>query len=162
MSLAKARLLISWIVTRSYTLAATLVFFCIDVALSYLLPLILAIALPFVMYGVTGHIPRFVGEWVRLVPLTDYLFHHSENIHIITVTVPTTLLTSTWTFLLFISGIVAKALFPLQSLGRFTAFWFRDMAKRPLTAIAKVMGALLVIFVLAINGVRWIIQGPAP
>ena len=91
--------------------------------------------------------PRKLG----LRPITDYLFHHSQNIHLITVASPSTLLTSLWTMLLLVSSIIAILLIPVEYLRRFTAWWFRDIEKRPLTSLAKVAGTLLVIGAVVIH-----------
>jgi hypothetical protein len=72
------------------------------------------------------------------------------------VVIPSTLLTSAWTFLLFVSCPVAQLLAPIDHLRRFTAFWFRDVEHHPLTAIAWVAGTLIVLGALAIKAVRWI------
>jgi len=46
-------------------------------------------------------------------------------------------------------------LIPIDRLRRFTAWWFRDVEKRPLTALAKVMGTLIIAAVAVIKAVRW-------
>jgi hypothetical protein len=109
-SLIKARWLINVIITRNHTLLSALQFVCVDVAASYALTFIVPVALYFTlllpMHGVSSdYILRMFVEWLwYFEPLRDYLFHRSENIHLLTVTVPTTLLTSAWTLLL-LSGV---------------------------------------------------------
>jgi hypothetical protein len=158
-SLIKARLLIRVIIARHYTLAATLRFVCIDVAVSYLLPFVLLVMLSFTPvspgYRSSNYIQTMFVEYVlRIRPLRDYLLHHSENIHFLTVAVPTTLLTSAWTILLLTSTLVAMLLISIDHIFYFTAWWFRDFEKRPLTSIAKVAGTLIIIVAVVIQAVR--------
>jgi hypothetical protein len=46
---------------------------------------------------------------------------------------------------------------PFDYLRRFTAVWFRDVEKRPLTAIAKVAGTLIIVSSVAINVIHWFV-----
>jgi hypothetical protein len=57
---------------------------------------------------------------------------------------------------LFISCLVTQLLVPIDYLRRFTAFWFKNVEKQPLTAIAKVAATLIVVGAMAIKVVRWI------
>lgn len=95
----------------------------------------------------------FVEDFLRLRPITDYLYHESQNIHLITVVSPSTLFTSSWTVLLVVSSIIVMLLTPVEYLRRFTAWWFRDIEKRPVTSLAKVAGTLLVIGAVVIHAV---------
>jgi len=65
------------------------------------------------------------------------------------------MLTSIWTFLLLISAIVSILLIAIDRVGRFTAWWFRDVEKRPLTALAKVAGTLIILGAVVIKTIRW-------
>jgi hypothetical protein len=47
-------------------------------------------------------------------------------------------------------------LLPVDYLRRFTVWWFRDIEKRPLTAIAKVAATLIIMGALAIKLVHWL------
>jgi hypothetical protein len=69
---------------------------------------------------------------------------------------PSTLLTSIWTFLLFISCVIAQLLVPIDYLRRFTAFWFKDVEHHPSTAIAKVAATLIIVGAMTIKVVRWV------
>jgi hypothetical protein len=60
-----------------------------------------------------------------------------------------------WTVLVVVSSCVAILLEPIDQIRRFTGWWFRDVEKRPLTAVAKVAGTLIIIGAVAIKGIRW-------
>ena len=55
-----------------------------------------------------------------------------------------------------LSSVIAMLLVPIDQIRRFTAWWFRDVGKRPLTAIAKVAGTLIIIGSVVIKAVRWV------
>jgi len=95
------------------------------------------------------------GIYIKFIPITGY-FDTGRDVLLSDVIVPSTLLTSTWTFLLLLSSVITMFLIPIDSVRRFTAWWFRDVEKRPLTALAKVAGTLIVIGAMAIKAVRWI------
>lgn len=61
-----------------------------------------------------------------------------------------------WTFLLFISCLVAQLLVPIDYLRRFTAFWFKDVEHHPLTAIAKVAATLIIVGAVVVKVERWV------
>lgn len=154
-SLIKARFLIKVVIARHSTLAATLRFVCIDIVVSFLLPLVLLIILSFTPVGPRHSVGTlFVDYVLNLRPLTDYLFHSGENVHFITVAIPTTLLTSAWTILLLLSTITAMCLLYTDYILHFTAWWFRDFEKRPLTSVAKVAGTLIIVGAVVIQGLR--------
>jgi hypothetical protein len=67
-----------------------------------------------------------------------------------------TLPTSIWTLLLFLAGVISTLLIPIDYLRRFTAWWFRDVEKHPLTALSKVAGTLIIVGAVAIKAVRWV------
>lgn len=69
---------------------------------------------------------------------------------------PYTPLTSVWTFLLFLSCLLAQLLVPIDYLRRFTTFWFKDVEHHPLTAIAKVAATLIIVGAMVIKVVRWV------
>jgi hypothetical protein len=93
-------------------------------------------------------------EFLELRAITDYFTVSSDNVTLTAVIVPSTLLTSVWTFLLFVSCLIAQLLVPIDYLRRFTSFWFKNVEKRPLTAIAKVAATLIFVGAMAIKAVR--------
>src|SRR5262249_8194842 len=93
---------------------------------------------------------------VTLLPFTEYLYLPADQISISDVVVPSTMLTSVWTLLFFVSSLFAQLLVPIDYLRRFTAFWFRDVEHHPLTAIAKVAATLIIGGAVVIKAVRWI------
>ena len=94
--------------------------------------------------------------YLKMQPLHDYFLKPSDQIGLAEVLFPSTMLTSVWTFLLFVSCVVVQLLVPIDYLRRFTTFWFKDVEHKPLTAIAKVAATLIVVGAFAIKGVRWI------
>lgn len=66
-----------------------------------------------------------------------------------------TMLTSVWVALFFVSMLVVKLLAPLEYIRRFTLWWFKDIDTHPLRAIAKVAGILVVAGALALKIIRW-------
>jgi hypothetical protein len=71
------------------------------------------------------------------------------------VIVPSTLFTSAWSLLLFVSCLLAQLLVPLDYVRRLTNFLF-DVEHHPLTAIAWVAGTLIVFGALAMRAMHWI------
>jgi hypothetical protein len=67
---------------------------------------------------------------------------------------PSTMLTSTWTVLLFIAILLFKLLARLEFLRRFTLWWFKDIDAHPLRAIAKVAATLIVVGAFALKAVQ--------
>jgi hypothetical protein len=137
-----------------------------DIACSYLLSFLFSILLILIAGGIfaptvlldTGStmVSGIVAEFVNLSPILEYFVKKSSDITFENVIVPSTLLTSVWTFLLFVSCLFAQLLIPIDYLRRFTTFWFKDVEKRPLTAIAKVSATFIVVGAMAIKAVRWI------
>ena len=84
---------------------------------------------------------------------TEY-FTHSPILFVSSIFVPSTLLTSFWTALLLVSNFVALLVQPIERLRRLTLWWFRDVEKRPLTAISKVAAAIIVAASLVISAAR--------
>jgi hypothetical protein len=144
-SLVKERFLLDRIL-RNHTLAAILGFVVIDGAVSYLLPLALLIIISFTplspMYGVPGHIQFYVEGFVRLIPIKQYLYHSGQDIHLITAMPLTPLLTSVWTTIMIVSS--GMLLYSVKYLERFIAWWFPEVEKSPLKAIAIIAGSLMV------------------
>jgi hypothetical protein len=68
---------------------------------------------------------------------------------------PSTMLTSAWTVLLFITILLFKLLARLDFLRRFTLWWFKDIDAHPLRGIAKVAATLIVMGVFALKAVQW-------
>jgi hypothetical protein len=142
-SLAKARLLVKF-ASRHVSIAKLFFFFLLDVILSYILSFIFAFW--------TGHLAwneatlvNVASYYFRLGPIAAYLSADASQIGLIYVVGPSTLLTSAWTLLLLLSCIFASLLVRSDGLRRFSKWWFRDAAKHPLTAIAKVAGALIIL-----------------
>lgn len=153
-SLVKARFLLDKLLVN-YTLAAILGVVVIDLAISYLLPLVPLIILSFTplspMYEAPGHIQFYIEVFLRLVPIKQYLYHHSENIHVITAIGLTPLLISVWTIIMIGSSMVAMLLYSVKYLKRFIASWFLEVEKSPVKAIAIVAGSLTLMVALAIG-----------
>jgi hypothetical protein len=91
---------------------------------------------------------------LELNPILSYVLDSGEKMTLVNVVIPSTMLTSLWTFSLMVSGIIAQLLAPIDYLRRFTAWWFRDIDKHPLTAIAKVAGTLIIIGAGAIKAIH--------
>lgn len=145
-SLVKARFLLVRLLVN-HTLATILVVVVIDVAISYLLPLVPLIILSFTplspMYEMPGHIQIYIEVFLRLVPINQYLHHHSQNIHIITAIALTPLLISVWTIIMIGSSMVTMLLYSAKYLEHFIAGRFLEVEKSPVKAIAIVAGSLM-------------------
>jgi hypothetical protein len=77
-------------------------------------------------------------DYVLLHPVVEwYVLKPGSSIDLLDVITPSTLLTSLWTFLLLISGILAQVLIPIDYVRRFAAWWFRDVETRPLNGVSK-------------------------
>jgi hypothetical protein len=85
------------------------------------------------------------GAYFLGVPITS----------IVQIALPSTLLTSIWVVLFFVSIIFLKLLTPLEYLRRFTLWWFKDIDAHPLRAIAKVAATLIVVGAFALKAARW-------
>jgi hypothetical protein len=171
-SLLKSRFLIT-VISQKYAIVSSMFFLLIDLTLSYLLPLlfmaifgalILAVAVIAPYFGILTYDPKLIIPRLRdglhnyetLRPIVSYFILPSEAIELANVIIPSTLLTSIWSLLLFVSCLVAQLLVPIDYLRRFTAFWFRDVEHHPLTAIAWVAATLIVVGALAIKAVHWV------
>jgi hypothetical protein len=163
-SLAKARFLIRAI-SPKYSISSSLFFLSTDVLLSYLLLFTFTTVHLFsetlfvtVQFEevINSFLYNVIPDFVDLSVITDYFTTESEHSYFFAVLPPSTLLTSVWTFLLFISAILAQLLVPIEYLRRVTRYWFKDVEKQPLTAIAKVAATLIVVGAMAIKAVRWI------
>ena len=84
-----------------------------------------------------------------------YFLTSEPNMRIIDIIIPSTLLTSAWVTLFFISAMILKLLAPLEYLRRFTLWWFKDLDAHPLRAIAKVAATLIVVGAFVLKAVRW-------
>jgi len=157
-SLIKAKFLINILTFRKFTFLASLLFLLLDIVASYTLPLASLLVLNFIG-NMFDKSPQsyydIVDFYVKFTPFTQYISYSSQNITLAQVLVPSTMLTSLWTLLILVSSIVATALIPINQLRRFTAWWFRDVEKRPLTALAKVAGTLIILGAVVIKAVRW-------
>ena len=88
------------------------------------------------------------------VAVVDY-FTTKPITYLTQVAGPSTMFTSIWVVLFFISILVLKLLAPLEYLRRFTIWWSKDIDAHPLRAIAKVAATLIVIGGVALTLVRW-------
>ena len=162
-SLIKARLLMKVIIIHGDKALSLPLFIFLDLICSYFLPFFMVIitfsGACLLRHGICSNIFAVEGirEYVTLGVLTDnYLFKPGIYIHLEHVLVPSTLFTSVWTLLVMLSSVIAMLLVPIDQIRRFTAWWFRDVGKRPLTAIAKVAGTLIIIGSVVIKAVRWV------
>ena len=162
-SLLKARLLMRAISQRS-GIISSLFFVVVDLLCSYTLPLLLWILLLIPATTIFGESPtrssqeyfwEILETYGSLKPITDYFIADPIIFPLGTIFIPSTMLTSMWTLLLFISCLVAQLLVPIDYLRRFTAFWFKDVEHHPLTAIAKVAATLIVVGATAVKAVHW-------
>jgi hypothetical protein len=150
---------------RTYKLAAILGFVVIDVVttlslvvidalISYVFHLFILIFVSLTplspMYGVPGHIQFYIDGFQKLVPIQQYLFHQSQNIHLITVIGLAPLLTSVWITIMIVSILIGMLLRSAKYLERFIAPWFLEVEKSPVKAIAKVAGSLMIAIAIAI------------
>ncbi len=158
-SLAKARFILR-IISESHGPLSTLHFFLIDIVLSYLLPILFFSTLDVIVYLTFSdlYIPftHLLISSVRLNFVWSYFTMSRSTFAPFAVFTPSTLLTSMWTMLFMLSSSVTMLLLPIDYLRRFTAWWFRDVEKRPLTAIAKVAATLIILGALAIKLVHWL------
>ena len=67
-----------------------------------------------------------------------------------------TIFTSMWTLLLFLSVSFARLMLPFDYIRQFTVWWYKDVDRRPLTAIAKVAAVLIVATSTFITAIRWL------
>jgi hypothetical protein len=154
-SLIKARFLMRVTASKERKSFVPL-FLCLDIACSYILAMTTIFVARAILFGLDDPV-SMVGNWVLLSPLLDeYLANDGQHIWLDDVMVPSSLFTSLWTVLFSVSLLIVKLLWPLDQIRRFTAFWFRDVEKHPLTAIAKVAGTLVIVAACLIKAVRWL------
>jgi hypothetical protein len=174
LSLVKSKWLLR-LISQKYSVFFSFAFLCGDVILSYLLTFLFK-SLNAVVYAIYLYSLRptsagigifvwtfsqFIDVEMRLTlieystfsPIYDYI--NSENVNLYQVIVPSTLFTSAWSLLLFVSCLLAQLFVPLDYVRRLTNFLF-DVEHHPLTAIAWVAGTLIMLGALAIKAVRWI------
>jgi len=161
LSLVKARLIIRKFISTRYAVISTAIFFVIDISASYMITGVFSTVIDFVtdeiLYQRTYHFTRTAQWFLQLDPLyKNFLNSPGHKMRMATVVIPSTLLTSVWTFLVFISSVIAQLLVPIDYVRRFAAWWFRDVDKHPLTVIAKVAATLIIVAAGAIKVVRWI------
>jgi hypothetical protein len=166
-SLVKARALMNVMITRQNYLLFLNLFVLLDVVTSYLLTaFVMIVNIVWLSYfyppygNITSEFMTFLlsyysNYYLHLSPITGYLSETADHISLYDVLIPSTLLTSVWTLLVTMASIISLLLVPLDQLRRFTAWWFRDVEKRPLTALAKVAGTLIIIGAVVIKTVRW-------
>jgi hypothetical protein len=158
-SLTKARYLLYLMSTKHASLSV-IIFFLLDVVASYLILLIVLVTVSGLSYITNPRSPDILWNaiklYLQLTPIIDYITRPSNTVSFFGVLSPSTLLTSAWTLLLVLTFFVAKLLVPLEQLRRFTAFWFRDVEKHPLTSIAKVAATLIIAGATVIKVIRWV------
>lgn len=155
LSLIKARFLMGAVASRERKSFVPL-FLCLDIACSYILAMTTIFIARAILFGLADPL-SMVGDWVLLSPLLDeYLANDGLHIWLDDVMAPSSLFTSLWTVLFAVSLLTVKLLWPLDQIRRFTTFWFRDIETRPLTAIAKVAGTLVIVAACLIKAVRWL------
>jgi hypothetical protein len=164
LSLCKAKFILNKI-AKTRGAASRVSLFALDIIISYSLPapIIILVAYIGAVIGAVvanSHVPSFgealgpiILRYVTLQPISSYFSDPSE---ITAVAFIATLLTSIWTFLLIFSSSLTMLLLPIDRLRRFTVWWFRDVEKRPLTAIAKVAATVILLCAGAIEGVHWL------
>ena len=165
-SLVKARKLLT-IMSQRYAVVSAAVFFVIDFVASCALIIIGFLVINCIWmnvaripgvppyfnpdYGIEDALYSLIDVITLNIFINEYLYAPSGDITLFDVIAPSTLLTSMWTLLLLISSIIAQLLAPIDHVRRFTAWWFRDVEKHPLTAIATVAAILIVIGMGAID-----------
>jgi hypothetical protein len=164
LSLLKAKSLLPMISER-YAIITSFCFLCIDIIFSYTLAFV-ALTIAGILYGffykhfsftyAFSILKLVFGHYFEFGVVLSYFSKPAKEVILSDVIVPSTMLTSVWTFLLFVSCLIAQLLVPIDYLRRFTTFWFKDVEHHPLTAIAKVAATLIVIGAFAIKAVRWI------
>ena len=163
LSLLKAKLIMGMISTRN-AITTSFLFLTLDIILSYGLAYafsVLFIAIYYVAledqisyFSALESLKSTTQEYSNMSAIFSYF--SETRIDLGNVIVPSTMLTSVWTLLLFVSCLLSQLLVPIDWLRRFTAFWFKDVEHKPLTAIAKVAATLIIMGAFAIKGVRWV------
>lgn len=158
LSLCKAKLLIR-VVSRRLGSVSALLFFVLDVALSFVLSIICAglyIGFLVALRELSADEAIFsLRQLVELDPVRDYINAAPRSVTISDVIVPSTLFTSVWTFLLFVATIVTRLLAPIDHIRQFTRWWFKDVDKHPLTAVAKVAATILIVAAFSLKAFHW-------
>jgi hypothetical protein len=160
LSLSKSRFFLK-IISPKYPIMSSFFFLVVDIVFSYTLAFVFNVVgaiLDFVVYFHSLHevpVLAILNSYLSINPLFLY-FSGPAPVSVFDVMVPSTMLTSVWTFFLFVSCLIAQVLAPIDYLRRFTVFWFRNVERHPLTAIAKVAATLIVVGAMAIKAVRWI------
>jgi len=151
LSLIKARLLLR-MMAKYGSVFALLLFVLVDVSISAAIP---AVGIDIMNYS--NPIISFDVDGLWIIILGRYLSTDPSLITLPAVLYPTTLLTSLWTVLLLVSAVTVKLLVPIDRIRGFIRLWFRDVDRHPLTAIAKVMEALIVGGAVVVAGIRALI-----
>jgi hypothetical protein len=166
LSLVKARFIIK-LMSQKYAIISSAIFLFIDVSVSFFLPIIFLVVLSCICqmlqiieyYDTWGRyffeVKIFVEGYLDLNPIFALYIFADSITKLQSVIIPSTLLTSTWVFLIFLSAIVSQLLIPLDRVRQFAAWWFRDVEKHPLTVIAKVTATMIIIGAGAIKIVHW-------
>ena len=136
-------------------------FLIMDVVLSFLLPIfiiyaLISVLLIFVLtHNLWSVMSQIISKYFSFEALSDYIFRDGGYITLADVLTPSTLFPSLWTILIMLSSLLTVLLVPIDQIRRFTAWWFRDVEKRPLTVIAKVAGTLIIIGAVVTKAIRW-------
>ena len=174
LSLVKAKWLIN-LISQKYSLISSFIFVTGDLFFSYVLAflfrelhILLSVFFVFPIEDVnTMRVLSFkvimsmfsnenLENYLSLHAISRYIDLGTGEVTLFDVITPSTMLTSIWTFLLFISCLIAQLLVPIDHLRRFTTWWFKNVEHHPLTAIAKVAATLIVVGAMAIKVVRWV------
>ena len=162
LSLSKAKAILTFI-SRRDNIFWTLGFVIIDIS-STLIILIICVSVLAVIFIAPWERHEFLNSWAMLhvmegfflelgIQMKDYF--SGKLISLLQVAVASTMLTSAWVVLFFISTLLLKILFPLEYIRRFTLWWFKDIDAHPLRAIAKVSAILIIIVAFTIKLARW-------
>jgi hypothetical protein len=163
LSLIKAKLIVK-ILSQRYAVRSAGIFLVIDMLGSYLISLFALVFLFCILKTLVDHEwphlteinPTFEG-YMSLLPIRQYFGLGGIRPFIPSnVIVPSTMLTSVWTLLIFVSSMIALLLVPVDYIRRFTTWWFRDIENHPLTAVAKVGAILTILGAMVIKAARWI------
>jgi hypothetical protein len=158
-SLVKARFFLGWM-AKGYPLILTFSLCLVDIAISIILS---AIFMFFVELGsdfVDGlgfeYLRLDLRYAVRLDALWVFFSIPQKDADLSAVVSLSTLMTSVWTVLIILSIFLTKLLVPVDELRRFAVWWFRDVERKPLTAIAKVSATLVIVSAGIIKILRWV------
>lgn len=160
LSLAKAKLIISVMAARA-SVYWNAIFVVCDVSATLLL-LVCATYLSIPLVIIVAQLGDTDIVWfVSWIEHTAQYLQGKEVYSLSQVWALSTMLTSAWVILLFVSVLLLKLITPLEYIRQFTLWWF-DIDDHPLGAIARVAGALIVIGAFAIviaevalKAVRW-------